>query len=230
MNFKFYRTAAVLSSVVSLFSLAQGAWAGSASSSFTYTNRDLLLGFRKTGSDGTGTVGVSDFEVNIGQASLYYNAAPGSTFTVSAVWHRAELAADFDNLNDLSWSVAGYVPLGDGGDPRKQAKTLWMSAPRTVATTPAAPLLDYSASAQGTTGSKINSALFNAAFYGGTTTALANANNSATVVTVPVASADAEAPQLGANGDFLATFEGDVENTTPANFVSGGAGLAFGPV
>ena len=189
---------------------------------FSYANRDLLLGFRKTGGDGVGTVSVNDLEVNIGQASLYYNATPGSTFTVSQ-YSMAQIAADFDNLNDLNWSVAGFVPQGDGGDPGKPAKTLWVTAPRaTLRPTPASPLLDFSASAQGSTGSKIGSALLNAAFYAGTTAAVANANNSATAVTVPVGNANSEAAELGANGDFLATFEGDVENTTPPNFVTGG--------
>src|SRR6266404_584972 len=69
---------------------------------FVYAKRDLLLSFRKTGADG-GTTSPNNLEVNIGQASIYYSALPGSTNVISQ-YTTSQLTNAFDNLNDLTWS------------------------------------------------------------------------------------------------------------------------------
>ena len=185
---------------------------------FVYTNRDLILSFSKTGADG-GRTSPNDLEVNIGQASVYYAATPGSTITVSQ-YNSTQIAAAFDNLNDLSWTVGGCVPLGDTGDASVPFKTLWVAAPRLNPSNMATAWVRDSANAQGTTVAEINSILGNAAFYSGTIAANAT-NNTPSVIAVPVNSGHEAGAFLGPFGNYKNTFQGDVENTTPPNFITG---------
>ena len=186
---------------------------------FVSNNRDLMLCFRKTGATG-GTTSPNNLEVNIGQAALYYGAAQGSTVTTSV--SGAQLSAVFDNLNDLTWSVAGCVPtVGDTGDSSVPTRTLWVTAPRSVSTAPAAPWVRNGPSTQGSTASEIKSVLDNASFYSGTVAG--GANNTASAVVVPVGSNHEYGYFAGTLGNFANTFQGDVENITPANFMTGSA-------
>src|SRR5580692_7653592 len=105
MKLKFHKMAAVLLSLAGSCALVQSVLA----QGFTDTNRDLILTFRKTGFDG-GSVGSVVFEVDIGQASIYYSAAQGSSIPITAYSSTAQLGTLFDSLNDLSWSVSGCVP------------------------------------------------------------------------------------------------------------------------
>src|SRR6266850_3684191 len=70
---------------------------------FTYTNNDLLLGFRKTGA----FAGIFEVVVNIGKATNYVQAQPGASFTVPN-FSLSQLTPDsFGDINHLNWSVFG---------------------------------------------------------------------------------------------------------------------------
>lgn len=183
---------------------------------FVYGNRDLLLSFRKTGAGASS----SDVEVNIGQASIYYSAVPGSTNIINQ-YSISQLTNAFDNLDNMSWSVGGCVPLNDTGNGSVPLKTLWVTAPRVDPAVQAAPWVRNGPTTQGTTASKMVSILQNASFYSGTVSAN-GMNNTASLVAVPVGSSHEYGFFMGAQGTYISTFQGDVENTTPSDFDSAG--------
>ena len=188
-----------------------------AQSTFDYTSRDLLLTFRKTGADG-GSTAPNDLEINIGQASLYYGATLGSTITITQ-FNASDLSAAFDNLNDHSWSVGATVPAaGDSGDSSVPVKTLWATAPRGDQAVPAPAWQRFSATSQGGASAKMNSALANAKFYGGTQ--LSSSSNTTSLIQIPVGSGHESGGFLGSFGNYSGTFQGDIENTTPSTFTT----------
>src|ERR1051325_6849551 len=86
---------------------------------FTYAPRDLLIGFRSSAPN--------DFVVDIGQASLYYGAAPGSSFTISS-FSASQLTSVFGGMDGLSFAVMGDVRTA--GDVDNPLNTLWLTAAR----------------------------------------------------------------------------------------------------
>src|SRR5262245_39151214 len=90
---------------------------------FVYVARDLLLGIRQTGA-------VNDFVVNLGSSSNYFNAASGSTLTITN-FSAQQLQTAFGTLDSLIWSVSGGVRIGDGGGPSSPNGTLWLTHART---------------------------------------------------------------------------------------------------
>jgi hypothetical protein len=200
--------------------LLQSAHAQS-SSTFTDTSRDLMLVFRKTGSDGIGTVGSYVFEVDIGQAALYYGAAPGTSIPITAYSATAQLASLFDNLNDFSWSVSGCVPnTGDSGNPSKPIATLWLTDPRALATTPSAAWVRQGVYTQGGAGAYIESILNGALTFAATATN--SADNTSKSLAIPYGSGDNANSYLTARGNFDGNFQGDVEITTLPTFTTDG--------
>src|SRR4051794_13851601 len=117
MNTNYQTMRRILLSVTGICSIFQSASAAP----FVYQPRDLILGFRKSG-------GSFELEVNLGQASRYYEASAGSTFTVNQ-FTVAQLTDSFSDFNDLQWSVGGTVRLGDGGDGSVPVSTLWATRP-----------------------------------------------------------------------------------------------------
>src|SRR5665213_376739 len=194
----------------------------SAHAQFTNTDRDLTLTFRKTGSDGSGDIGSVVFEVDIGQASIYYGAAAGSTISISAYNKSNQLAKEFDSLNDLSWSVGGCVPnAGDTGDTSKPTRTLWVTQPRQDPTVQASPGWSRSSAfTQGQADSKIQSILDNARTWA-STVAADPITNTPFAAAIPAGNVYNANGSLGGAGNYLGTFQGNVENTTPSLFTFG---------
>lgn len=101
----------------------------------TYTADDLFLGFRSSNS-------TTDFLLNIGQASIYRDALPNSSFQLSIGSILADLDAVFgSNWNDVArgdifWGVAGTNSTSLVAEPTSQ--TLYASSPEGSGT-PAAP-------------------------------------------------------------------------------------------
>jgi hypothetical protein len=190
---------------------------------FTDNSRDLILTFRKTGFDG-GAVGSVVLEVDLGQASIYYGTTPGSSIPITTYSSTAQLGTLFDSVDDLSWSVGGCVPnAGDSGDPSIPTRTLWVTEPRQDPNVQASPAWNRAGSyTQGTTDAKINSVLDNAATWA-TSAASDSVTNTATAVAIPAGNVYNANGSLGGAGNYLGTFQGDVENTTPSDFDSAGA-------
>jgi hypothetical protein len=218
MKLSFHRMSVILLSVASWLGILQSVQADSPI--FVYTNRDVLVTFRKTGADG-GSTSPSDLEVDLGQVSTYYGAAPGSRITISQ-FSTSQIGASFDSLNDLSWSLAAFVPIfGDKGDPTYPVKTLWVTSPRPDPSTLGPQWLRHSPTTQATTAAEMNSVAQNAAFYSGIIVA-DPVNNTSTEVVIPVGSGFEAGAFLTALGNYDNTFQGDVENTTPATFTTDG--------
>ena len=173
---------------------------------FTYAVQDLMLCFRKTG-------GTSDLEVNLGQASKFYNATPGSSFTVTN-FTAAQLTAAFgSSYANVSWSVAGAMNVA--GDPNAPRNTLWVSAPRTDTATQSTPWEPRSITAQGNTVAPVLTVGSGFASASGTAA-------SPTTAAVIANGANSYADNIGSNGDF-GQFQGNIENTLASTFVSGGS-------
>lgn len=86
---------------------------------FTYTTRDLIATFRRSGS--------SDLEVNLGSVNSLKSLAPGTTVNFSDRFDASsQLIGTFGDLNSLSFSVFG-TQRGTGADP---ANTSWLTKAR----------------------------------------------------------------------------------------------------
>lgn len=125
-----------------------------AQTALTYTNADLFLAFRTTGSS---TPAGSDYLVNIGQASQFLTTAGPFTLSIGNIG--ADLVSLFGptwySRSDLFWSVSGGVGnfAAVGADP---AKTLYASiAELTPGTYTDTPWNRGSSSSQNGTGNKM---------------------------------------------------------------------------
>ena len=177
---------------------------------FAYSMKDLMLCFRKVG-------GTSDLEVNLGQASIYYNATPGAIFTITNFTAGQLTSAFGSSYANVSWSVSGGVNIA--GDPNAPRNTLWLSAPRTDPAVQSLPWLTGSIAAQGNTVSPVLTVGSTAASY--SSSVAAGANNTATAVIIPDGNLQSYHATIGDNGDFGA-FQGNIENTTPTPFTGSG--------
>jgi hypothetical protein len=103
--------------LLALATIAQG-------QTFTFTNNDLTLGFRKNNPY------TENYEVvvDIGQASSYFNLSVGTTIPVPGYTPSQLSPGSFASLNNLSWSVFGsYSGSGYAGYVND---TLWLTVPR----------------------------------------------------------------------------------------------------
>jgi hypothetical protein len=94
---------------------------------FSFTNNDLILGFRKVAPY------TESYEVvvDIGQAINYINQTVGTTASVPG-FSAAQLSpGSFSSLNNLSWSVFGTYS-GSGYSGYVADNTLWLTVPRTI--------------------------------------------------------------------------------------------------
>lgn len=191
----------------------------SADAQFTYNANDILLGFRST------TLSY-DYVVDLGSASQFYNATPGTTFTVSG-YDAASLTAIFGSLDSLSFSIFGDVRTF--GNTNGTFNTLWISSARSDINTQTSPWYQSSVSSQGTVAAQIDGIAGGAVSFGGAAGADA-VTNSLTAVTVPdtfnaIGIGISYTIGIGTVGNFANTFQGSAENTTPLNFATSGSPL-----
>lgn len=175
---------------------------------FLYSSGDLILTFRKTG-------GASDLVVNIGKATNYNNLPAGASFAVSNLLV-SHLNTAFSGVNDLAWAVAAANRAP--GDPNYALQTIWVTAPRADANTPAAPWLRKGQFTQGAAAAQIDATGVNPATYSSLTTS--NANNTAAAVIIPASNDNALTPVIGAGGDYDGAFQGNAQNLTASDFDS----------
>jgi hypothetical protein len=210
MKLKLHGITGVLLSVAGSCALLQ-----SAQAQFTDQNSDLILIMRKVTA---GDLGAVDFEVDLGPASTYYNTPANTTVDITQ-YTTAQLDAAFPDAyaaGNLNWSVSGSVPLS-GGDPNKPVQTLWMTDPRPLPTTPPGTVWQRKSTyQQGPTALKIATVLYNAKVWGGSVPADAG-TNTPTEVAITTGTEYCADPTLTAVGNYT-TFQGDIENTTPALF------------
>ncbi|HVV72143.1 MAG TPA: hypothetical protein VHI52_11705, partial [Verrucomicrobiae bacterium] len=210
---------------VSFFTLGIGFVTGYANLAtalpFTYTNNDLLLGFRKTG------VNQENYEVvvNIGPAVNYLNAAVNSTVSVPN-FSLSQLVPDsFTSLNNLNWSVSGFTRTNlTNVLPGGVNNTLWVTVPRTAQNVQSSPPNRLTYSAQGQVATAISSIGANAAYLSSLT--LSNNDNTAKLVREPINNPSDLSAFIGGVSDSTASSFGDswphnAEITTPASFSGG---------
>lgn len=186
----------------------------SAQASFQYNARDLIFGFRNGGA--------SDLTVNAGQVSIYYSLPIGQEITVANVTTEQLNKATGTNLNNVSFSAAADVRIP--GDATYPFNTLWMTKAREDINVQSTPWRRRGTSSQGTTGGKIDGMVVgdrSAVSYGsGIPT---GPDNTSYGVLIP--SDDSLGRNYGSyigTGDFLGTFPGIVELTTPPDFDTAG--------
>lgn len=196
--------------------ITQAAQAGT-----TYTAEDLMLGIQ-TVSGSPPTAGANNLLVDIGQASLYYQATSpffvgtqagtGSGFTLS------DLNTALGSANSQSWAVVGAVRLGDPSNPGGlPANTLFLSAARPDANTQSTPW--NKAGSQSTGSSKIASIGNN--YTGGT-----SLSDSASAIQQSTTATTSYGHFMGPAGNLSGSFGGNLQQVTPSTFSSGGQSFA----
>ncbi|MGC3989366.1 MAG: hypothetical protein QM796_06745 [Chthoniobacteraceae bacterium] len=119
-----------LKTVAAILAVLAGGVGSSHASTVNASLGDLILGFR-VASSGSDPGFSLNLEVDLGAASTFYNATPGSTFTLTGVT-LADLTSIYSNgsitwntRTDLSWGVVGTV--GAVGDSHSLANTIWLT-------------------------------------------------------------------------------------------------------
>jgi len=206
------------------FALALGivAMIGTASAQpFTYTNNDLVLGFRKTGT----FAGTFEVVVNVGKATNYTRAQPGASFTVPNFSLSQLTPGSFGDINHLNWSVFGYSKTNFTWVlPGYINNTLWLTVPRSSPGIQTTPPFRLGYSAQGTVGAQIANIGGGGVYLSSQTTS--NQYNTSKFIREPANDPAGLTPNISVVGDTtISTFQNywlqnNVEISTPAGFAS----------
>ena len=177
---------------------------------FTYTNCDLVAGFRLPG-------GASDLVIDLGQVATLENLPPRSVIALTNL-SPAQLAAALPTLNGVAWSVS--AAMRGNTNYAYPLQTLWVPSPRPDIYTAGSVWVCQSVWTLGGTASQIDAIGVDAATYANGQPA--GLDNTRAGVLIPPASQYAYSSLMGSHGNFDGTFQGKVENTTPDNFDSAG--------
>jgi hypothetical protein len=177
---------------------------------FTYSNCDLVAGFRLIG-------GASDWVVDLGPAAKFERLAWRSVIRITNL-AAAQEADALPTLDGVSWSVAGAMR----GNPNYSypQQTIWVTSPRPDIFTPGTIWQDASQGTLGGAASQIDAIGFDAAVYGNGQPS--GQDNTPTGILLPPASQYAYSYLMGSHQNYDGTFQGVVENTTPLDFDTAG--------
>jgi hypothetical protein len=194
---------------------------------FTFTNNDLILGFRKNAPYTENYEAV----VDIGQAITYINQAVGTTVTVPGFSASQLSPGSFATLDNLSWSVSGaYNGNAYSGYVNN---TLWVTVPRTDNAVRSVDPVRLGYNVQGAVKAKIVSIPGTAGGAGWVSRDLGTASqfNTATFVREALQTYSSHVlsvwmrstvdPTIGTLNDTWPTSQpnaGNIENTTPGGF------------
>lgn len=178
--------------------------------SFSYTNGDLVAGFRIIG-------GASDLVVDLGQVANLESLAPRSVITQTNLTS-ALLSDALPTMDGVSWSVAAALR----GNPNYTypLQTIWVTSPRPGLFAPGKIWLNQSSGTLGGAASQIDAIGYGASVYGNGQPA--GPDNTPSGILIPPASQYAYSYLMGSHANYDGTFQGLVENTTPADFDSAG--------
>ena len=210
--------------------ITAGQWAMAAASglaavaasaqTFSYSSRDLVAEFRRTGS--------SDLTIDLGSIDTFTALSTGQTISLSSRYDiSTQLLATFSNLDSLTFSVIGTHKFGLVNATEPQYTT-WLTSPRTDPAIQTTPPNRYATSAtQG-----LQSAVGGILGDGGTKGALVYASSasyppsSSTAIVIPTTGTDAvnsyTSLYTGTGGLKSKVNSPGIENTTPVNFSSSG--------
>jgi len=177
---------------------------------FSYTNCDLVAGFRIIG-------GASDLVVDLGQVANFEGLAPRTVITMTNLT-ATQLAAALPTIDGVSWSVA--AAMRGNANYSYPLQTIWVTSPRPDIHTAGTVWSDASQGTLGGAASQIDAIGFDAAVYGNGQPA--GRDNTFTGILIPPASQYAYSHLMGSHQNYDATFQGVVENTTPIDFDSAG--------
>ncbi len=191
--------------------------------SFTYSDTDLLLGFRKTG-------GATTVLMNLGPAAQFYNAQPGSTFSVgnaaSMFIASSRAFGGLSSFSGLQYSVTGTLRSAANANADHPVQTLWVTKESPDLSTASDPWSRQSSFGLGNTAAKIQTMGNLAVSYGSVNVASIDART----ILIPSADGDSYGRWVGSGtsgngavGNFNNTFQGNVEGHTPAVFSNGDA-------
>jgi hypothetical protein len=174
---------------------------------FNFTNLppDVLVGFRQTG-------GAQELVADLGPASRFYQAAPGSRLVFNE-FSEAQLTATFSGLDNLGIVACAAVRVT--GDADRPLQTLWVTRRRADPATQSTPWNRQSSGGLANTATRISSIGSGTATYSSSTPE--GPNNTATAVQLPATYSEGLSAYLG-TGNFKATFQGNAENVTPVGF------------
>jgi hypothetical protein len=178
--------------------------------SFTYTNCDLVAGFRIIG-------GSSDWVVDLGQVAKFESLPPRSVTTITNLT-ATQLANALPTVDGVSWSVGAALWINPNY--AYPMKTIWVTSPRPDIFTPGNVWQNASSGTLGGAASQIDAIGFDAAVYGNGQPA--GPNNTPTGILIPPASQYAYSYLIGGRGNYDGTFPGNVENLTPLDFDTAG--------
>ncbi len=179
---------------------------------FVYSPRDLVFSIRKQG-------GTFEAAANLGPSTRFTDAVPGTRIDFTE-FSKTQLDDAFDTLDEVSWAVGGCVRIpGDGGDQTVPVSTLWVTRPRSDIEVQTTPWVQQAKGFNQAVAAKINSLGSNADRYS-TTSVAPGDNNTTSYVRIAAGDQLSLSQYLGAGGNYGGSFQGKVENTTPANFSS----------
>jgi hypothetical protein len=178
---------------------------------FTYTNCDLVAAFRIAG-------GANDLVVDLGTVSKF-ESLPARSVTAITNLSTTQLADALPTVNGVSWSVSAAL-RGNPNYPQYGLQTIWITSPRPDIYTPGNIWQRASQGTLGGAASQIDAIGVNAASYGNGQPA--SVDNTVLGVVIPSSSSFSYTYQVGAYGNLTGNFQGNPENTTPADFDTAG--------
>jgi hypothetical protein len=201
-----YKTFSVLATATFLLSAAPAfGFVG-----FTSAPRDMLIGFRQVG-------GSYEMVVDLGQATNFYNLAPGSITEITN-YSQETLDYAFSDIGGISWSA--FSSVVQQVDTNQPLYTIWATKARTD-TNVQTPLLQAQGSTrQSPAAQAMNSVGNNAGTYANLLTP-DGVTDTPNAIVIAAGNSLGYYAQVGVGGNFKSKFTGgNVENTTPLDFAS----------
>ena len=174
---------------------------------FDFAAGDLLLGMRQPG-------GTYELVVNLGAATSFESLNPNTTITITS-FSKPTLEAAFSDLAGVKWSVCASWPPQQG----PIENVLWATRPRSNPNTQTVPWVRETVTQQGPEAQRIYSVGIGGESYGGTV-AIDGLVHTASAIRFPAGHVTGYSVQVGASGNWSTAFQGVVESTTPADFVT----------
>ena len=171
---------------------------------------DLLLGFRQTG-------GSQELVVDLGSVARFYNAIPGTNFTIGE-YNAGQLARSFSGLDGVGF--AAFAAMRVSGDADRPIQTVWATRKRTDPAVQSTPWNRQSSGLLANPAAKMSSVGSGAASFSASTPL--GPDNTATAVVLASSYANGYSTYLG-NGSFAGTWQSSqkVDNVTPDGFGTG---------
>lgn len=174
---------------------------------FDFAAGDLVIGMRQPG-------GTYELIVNLGAATNFESLYPNTTIMITS-YSKPTLEAAFSDLAGVKWSVCASWPPQQG----PIENVLWATRPRANPNTQTVPWVRETVTQQGPEAQRIYSVGIGGESYGGTV-AIDGLAHTASAIRFPAGHVTGYSVQVGASGNWQTSFQGVVESTTPADFVT----------